>query len=1149
MEPSSSERRSTSPLTETVDGDGVRDPSGSTGTSDRTSVSVGSSDPAAVRTCAEKVKAPFRVFAEGENVHHFQLVRKLGAGAFGQVWLADDTRLHRQVAIKLPHRSFVSESTEARRFYREAETAAKLTHPNLVPILDAVLQDDLSYIVSEYCPGPTLRRWLDEQKDLPSPRTAVSIIAQLASGLNVAHQLGLIHRDIKPSNILLANADTDHPIPRLTDFGLARAISDVSETRTGALVGSGRYMSPEQASGNIDDHGPHSDVHALGVLLYELLTLQSPFASDNEMDTLHRIISLDPPSIHDVRQGVSRDISAVCQRCLEKSPTRRYQDAGELFADLQRVLDGRPPVARPVGRFGRITRWASRNKTVASLASLTILSCLAAILGLVAYAFESARNAEENRSQAMKLQRALGIAQEQRSDAITQKAEAIKQRNSALQNYKRWQRSSYTSDLSFAFLRFHQSYLGDVRRLLNRQVPKSDEDDLRTVELWVLDQQLRQSYEVWDSQDQGFSDCRLINDDTLLTVGANGDVVFWDTATATPQRRLIDVSDQLTSVAVLGDDRLVVPGVESPSLGRSVHIIDSNTGKVQEVLHSHPTTIDAIEVSDLGDVLASSSRYESIRCWFPQEKRSVDISNRLRNESFAMTPDGRRITTSQRDQQILQVFDTRSGDVVQQCDIGVYVLRTAGANQNLWAGYVAALKTGFGLAHVDNLGDHVWIDSQSVSQVMKFSQNDNYLAVSDRRGDLELFELITDDSDDAAGETSRLPEIRSVSRLAGLLGTVNDLEVSQNGDIYAISKDGKIERFSPLQENHFNDIQTLPHSRDSIVTADGRVTWSVEHNGIVTTSKIAKTSSDTGVRTQSERVTSISNAGAICISDEQKRLAVLNRDHMLDIYENQIDSEGFQPDFSKKRRFDIRPIDKSGTNQKVKFSRTGRYVAATADDNGIAIFDLQSAESDPVCFRNYENNQRCFQFSPDGELFVCAGFGGVEAVELSTGRTRFFNRPSTNVKCIAFHPDGDSILVGNIDGSIHCLDTQSGQAISQLHGFDSNGQHTTLIRDIAFISDDRIAVMTHSRELQFWDLNQQVQLGSLFIDDNERYEARFCHVQWLPDVQQLIVLIERDADTKVIRWSIPDQKPCSRFTVNANQNEAETQNGHRIGTK
>ena len=1083
------------------------------------------------RVGGQKTKVASRIYAAGDEVDHFELVRKLGEGGFGQVWLADDTRLHRQVAIKLPHRSFETGSTEARRFFREAETAAKLTHPNLVPILDAVLQDRQSYIVSEYCPGPTLLQWMNDREDLPTPKSAISIIAQLASGLDVAHKLGLIHRDIKPSNILLADADSDHPIPRLTDFGLARAISEAPETRTGALIGSGPYMSPEQASGHIDAHGPHSDVHALGVLLYELLTSQSPFASNNEMDTLHRIISFDPPSISDVRPGISRDISAVCQRCLEKSPTRRYQDAGQLFADLQRVLDGRPPMARPVGRVGRLTRWASRNKAIASLAALLMLSCLAVVIGLAAYALESERNAAEDRFQAKKLQVALGIAEKQRSDAITQKAEAIKQRNSALDNYLRWQKISYTSDLSFAFLRFHQSHMGDVRRLLDRQIPKSGEIDLRTMEWWVLDRQLRQSYELWSSQGDGASDCRLIDDDaTLITVGTNDEVVLWDTSTATPRRRLNDVGDQIASVAVLPNGSLVIPGTEWPLFGRCVHVIGATTGKVHEVLHSHPTTIDAIEVSDCGGVIASSSRYESIRCWFAKERRSVNIHNGLRNESFAMTPDGRRITTSQRGEQTLQVFDTRTGEIVQQADIGMRVLSTTGARQHPWTGFAAFTKPGFGLVNVDNLDDRVWIESPSVSRVLKFSSNDQYLAVSDRRGDLQLCELVVDVPEEDANNASRLPHVQTVARLAGLQVTINDLAVSQAGDIYTVSVDGALERFSPLQKNHIKDTRTLPVAFDAIVTVDGQTAWSVDHDGDVTRVAIDENSTENFFDCKSadcsERVMPLSRVGAICISEDQSRLAVLNRDRTLDIYKNQNDNGEFQPDFSQKRSLKIRPLDKSGSSCHVRLSRTGRYAAATADANTFEIFDLHSDSSDPICFRAYENDQRSLLFSPDERAFVCAGYNGVDFIDLSTGRTHFLNRPLTTVTSIAFHPTNGNVLVGNTDGSIQCLDAQSGEAIYHLHGMDSDSQHAKEIHDIVFYSDDRLAAVTQARELQFWDLGQQVQLGSIPIDEVDTSEGHFCRLQWLPNLQQLIVLAETNSNTKLFRWSIPEQT-CS----------------------
>lgn len=1067
-----------------------------------------------------------RQFATGQSIDHFVLVRKLGEGGFGQVWLANDTRLRRQVAIKLPHRSFRSDSREAKRFYREAETSAQLTHPNLVPILDAVLKEEQSYIVSEYCPGPTLMRWISDNSKLPTPKTAISIVAQVASGLNVAHQLGLIHRDIKPSNIILTDADTDQPIPRLTDFGLARTMSDAAETRTGALVGSGPYMSPEQASGNIDEHGPHSDVHALGILLYELLTRQSPFASANEMDTLRRIISLDPPSIRDIRPTVSRDISAVCQRCLEKSPSRRYKDAGELHADLQRLLDGQPPHARPVGRIGRLTRWAGRNVAVASLGMVALVSVVIAIVGLAAYAIQSQQYARRSETQTQALRSALDVAKKQRTDAITQRTEILNQRTATQLNFARWRRTSYTSDISSAFLRFNQGYLGDTRRLLDRQRPTPGEKDLRTIEWWVLDQQTKQSYSLLGYHGEGANDCRLLNNETqLLTLGEDGEFVFWDTATERPIDRLGNFGSQLTAVAVLPNGDFVIPGSDWPWIGRCVQIIDATTGRIKDALHAHPTTIDAIEVSNEGDVIASASRYESIRFWFPQERRSVTIENGKRNEAFAMTPDGRQLITSQRNQNNLQIFDTRTGEIIEEADVDVTVLRTVSANRHPWVAYTAHNTPGFGLVNANDLSRRYWVPTEAESRAIRFSENDRYLALSDRRGDVELWEL--DDAPPLEGTSSNklrsLPQIRSKGLLAGLRGIVHDITVNRSGDIYSVSTDGAIERFSPLRKDLRMDTHTLPLAHQVAFADDGQIAVSVSHQGWLMRSQTPSHRVQQGPKASPTRILqSHAVVGDVAVSADQRRMAVILPNNQLYVYQTDKVDGKWQPVLDSERHFQVSRLGGTEVSCKVQLSSSGRFVAATTDDNCLSIFDLQSSDTNPACFRSYENDQSSFAFSPDEQLCICTGFSGVELFEIQSNRTRYFNHKMSNIRSVAFNPESDGVLVGTSDGAIQCVDTTAGKVIYTLHGIDSDGQYSPWVSSLEFYAKDRLATLTDSGQLQFWDLDQRMQLGSLDVHDGGESKSPVRKIQWLPKARQLAVVLDTPSHTRLIRWSVSE---------------------------
>ncbi len=224
---------------------------------------------------------------EIKQLGRFEIIRELGRGGFGIVFLADDPLLRRQVALKVPRPEALLTPESRRRFRLEAQAAARLTHPNLIPVYETGQVGPICYIAAMFCDGPTLSSWLGEQTKSVCPAMAAEIVAQLTDGVAYAHSQGILHRDIKPTNVLLeptkgvtlapefaatapAASKSFDFTPKLTDFGLAK-IEELScgETRTGAVMGTPAYMAPEQAAGRSNEIGPAVDVYALGVLLYE----------------------------------------------------------------------------------------------------------------------------------------------------------------------------------------------------------------------------------------------------------------------------------------------------------------------------------------------------------------------------------------------------------------------------------------------------------------------------------------------------------------------------------------------------------------------------------------------------------------------------------------------------------------------------------------------------------------------------------------------------------------------------------------------------------------------------------------------------------------------------------------------------------------
>jgi hypothetical protein len=326
----------------------------------------------------------------------FRLHRELGRGGFGIVFLADDPHLRRPVALKVPRPEALASADLRQRFVREACAAARLDHPNVVPVHEVGAVGEVCYIVSAYCPGDNLAVWLRRQPGPVEPATAAALVAAVADAVAHAHGHGVFHRDLKPSNVLLVpRAEADGPaggdglafVPRLTDFGLAKLLEGESQdTTTGVVLGTPVYMAPEQAEGWAEAVGAPTDVYALGVVLYELLTRRLPCQGASLLLTLDQVRSGRPVPPRHWQPGVPRDLETVCLKCLHKEPGQRYQTAAALAEDLRRFLRQEPVAARPPGLAARAWGWCRRPERIRDAAVLAafsgILTSVTAVMGL-----------------------------------------------------------------------------------------------------------------------------------------------------------------------------------------------------------------------------------------------------------------------------------------------------------------------------------------------------------------------------------------------------------------------------------------------------------------------------------------------------------------------------------------------------------------------------------------------------------------------------------------------------------------------------------------------------------------------------------------------------------------------------------------------
>src|SRR5499427_6571350 len=305
----------------------------------------------------------------------YELLEEIGRGGQGVVFRARQKSLNRTVALKVIRLSQWASKVHLKRFRPEAEAAARLEHPGIVPIHDVGERDGSCYFSMKFIEGGQLDEVV-RRESVPI-RRAVELIAKVARTVHYAHEHGILHRDIKPGNILLDQKSEPH----LTDFGLARLVeSESTVTRTLEVLGTPSYMAPEQAVGNNSVVGSVTDVYGLGAVLYQLLTGQPPFAGGTTYETIRLLCDTEPRNPRMLNPKIDRDLSTICLKCLEKDPKRRYSSALSLAEDLERWLKHEPIQARHTGVFARARKWVRRNPTSALLAA-----CLVALAAAAAW--------------------------------------------------------------------------------------------------------------------------------------------------------------------------------------------------------------------------------------------------------------------------------------------------------------------------------------------------------------------------------------------------------------------------------------------------------------------------------------------------------------------------------------------------------------------------------------------------------------------------------------------------------------------------------------------------------------------------------------------------------------------------------------------